>query len=107
MVPEGWQEHTSCIQKRTVWPALDFTYLLQKDGEDPYLSHSLQTQCTTSPSSPASWALLGRRTPLFHHPPSFNTSDSLDDRAGQELTPDLQPWKLLWVALAPALKGLF
>lgn len=82
-------------------------YLLQKDGEDPYLSHSLRTHCTTSPSYAASWAPLGCRTQLFHHPPSFNISDSLDDRGGQELTLDLQPRRLVWVALAPALNGLF
>ena len=106
MVPEGCQECTSCIQKRRVWLALDFTHLLQKDGEDPYSPHSLHTHCTASPSSPARWAPLGCRTQLFHRPPSFNISDSMDDRHGQELTLDLQPWKMVWVALSPALKGL-
>lgn len=107
MVPDGWQECTSCIQKSRVWPALHFIYLLQKDGEDPYLSHSLSTHRTTSPSSLASWVLLGFRLQLFHHPPILNISDSLDDRGGQELTLDLQPRRPAWVALAPALKGLF
>lgn len=82
-------------------------YLLQKDGEDPYLPHSLHTHCATSPSSIASWALLGSWTQLFHHPPSFNISGSLGNRGGQEITLDLQSRRLVWVALAPALKGFF
>lgn len=101
---EWLQEHTRCIKNRRVWP-LDFTDLLQKDGEYSCLIPSTHTAQALPPPQ-----LAGRCWAIGPNPFTiFPLSASLPPwlRGGQELTLDLQPQGLVWEALAPDWKGIF
>lgn len=69
-------------------------------AEDPHLSHSTPTN-TTIPHFPAIWAPPGCWTQLFHPLPSFNISESLDDREGRS-----QTWSFSHSGLSSCLEGV-